>query len=136
MCLRCQTWPGAENRNLIGAAAAERLNQPLMPEPLAHSSDAGTGENIVQGLVKDIAKSYDALGIQTAGDDRAVHQNGEMIAQTAAVPLPPEIRCGQLRPGKLRFGIEKNSRCQGDAAFRPKSSDSETRNGKSSGQLL
>ena len=107
-----------------------------MAKSLVHPPGTGTGENIIQGLAENIAQSQHALGIQATGNHGAVHQDGEMIAQAPAVPLPAEIRAGQLRPGKLRFRIEKNPGRQGNATFRPKRIGPDGRQGKGAAQPL
>ena len=90
-----------------------------MAKSLIHPSSTGPGKKVAQGLAENIAQRQHAVGIQAAGDHGAVHQNGEMVAQTTAVPQPTEFRAGQLRPGKLRLGIEKDPRRQGNAPLRP-----------------
>jgi hypothetical protein len=97
-------WPGGDivlESLPVCAAAAHGVHDPLPGKSFPDGGRARRGKDFRQCRLKDIAQGDVAFGIQTARHHRPVHQNGDMVTQSAAVAMcTTQVRSRGMGPGK------------------------------------
>ena len=78
---------------------AERFAQTVLPETADEILISFRCKNLLQGLLKDIAKGNAAMGIKAAGHNRTVGQNGQLIDAAQARSFCTVIM-SLFRPGE------------------------------------
>lgn len=102
----------------------------LLGKALAHGVGAGGGEDFGQGRLQNVAEGDVPFGIEAAGDDGAVDEDADMIAQGAAAAVRAAIGSRGVRPGEFHILTKKDLRCQFDPLARRQRRGQRGREGK------
>ena len=98
--------PGSPEPPAVGAGPALLFHQPPLGETFPHGRGSRPVQNFFQIRMADIAQSQPPSGVQTAGTDRAVGQNGKMGIQTVTAATFTLRNRGRAGPGKPRVPVQ------------------------------
>ena len=90
----------------VGAAAAERFGDAPLRKPLPHGAGSRTRQDFSKCVEFQVSQGGHPVMVQTARDDRAIHEDRKLVFESRAVPVGAEIRCRETRPFKAFRGID------------------------------